>query len=77
MNINPNQITVLALKVTSTPPRDRHDYQLRDWAVSGLLRPSTVRTAKMAEIRIQDIDRRLGALTQEEFAIIISMLDSF
>lgn len=55
---------VLALKVTSHPPREEYpgEYVLTEWRYAGLDRESTVRVSKQVKIGRGAFGRRLGAL---------------
>ena len=68
-----NSLTVIALKITSTPPRDIMDYELVNWALAGLTNASTVRTSKSAVIIIQAIIRKIGALTPTDFEAVMAL----
>ena len=65
-----NVYTVIALKITSSPPRDVFDYELVDWALEGLNKPSIVRTSKEAIIPIHAIFKKIGTLTPNDFKAV-------
>jgi mRNA-degrading endonuclease toxin of MazEF toxin-antitoxin module len=67
------ELKAIALKVTSTPPRDLLDYQLISWALSGLHRPSTVRTSKRVVIDYAAIIKKLGTLSNDDFTKIMTL----
>ena len=48
------------------------DYKLRDWSISGLLRESWVRLAKIACLQKSDVNRRPGHLTERDKAELIA-----
>ena len=73
IGIQNNNLTVVALKITSTPPRDKFDYELVNWALAGLKDVSTVRTSKNAIIVIQAIVRKIGSLTQSDFQEVMRL----
>ena len=60
-------LSVIALMVTSAPPRSDFDYQVLDWALAGLHKPSTVRTARSEELESKDVIKKLGTLSQSDF----------
>ena len=68
-----HNLTVIALKITSTPPRDKMDYELVHWALAGLAGVSTVRTSKSAVIIIQAIIRKIGSLTPSDFEAVMAL----
>lgn len=54
---------VVLAPITTKERSGQGDYKLRDWQLSGLLRESWVRLAKIASLEKNDITRRLGKLT--------------
>ena len=68
-----NGISAIALKVTSTPPRDRMDFQLISWALAGLNKQSTVRTSKRILIRYDAIIKKLGSLSSDDFTAVMKL----
>ena len=68
-----NNLTVVALKITSTPPRDKMDYELVNWALAGLANVSTVRTSKKAVIIVSAIIKKIGALTPDDFSAVMAL----
>ena len=76
MQVAENKLSVMALKVTTTPPRDKHDYELINWALAGLNRVSTVRTSKRAEITASAIIKVLGTLSAADFNEVRKLYDS-
>ena len=73
IEITHNGIDALGLKVTSAPPRDQRDYILKDWAVAGLTKPSTVRTLKQMIVKPEFVIKVLGKLSQSDLANILQM----
>ena len=73
VNTNNNGVTAIALKITSAPPRDFLDYQLINWALAGLNKPSTVRTSKQIVITLNAIIKKLGALSEGDFNIVMKL----
>ena len=57
---------IILAPVTTKERSGRGDYRLRDWQISGLLRDSWVRLAKIACLEKSDITRRLGRLTNHD-----------
>ncbi|MGH7897394.1 MAG: type II toxin-antitoxin system PemK/MazF family toxin [Candidatus Binatia bacterium] len=61
---------VILCPVSSQPRRYRHpgpgDHPLRDWRVTGLRRPSTVRVSKMLAVDKRIIKRTLGSLSAQD-----------
>jgi mRNA interferase MazF len=57
----------VVLAPITTKERSRAgDYKLRDWQLSGLLRESWVRLAKVACLEKSDVSSRLGRLTDHD-----------
>lgn len=56
---------ILALKLTSAPPRER-EYRLRRWEEAGLHGPTTVRLGKKLKIPQTDLEHRIGAVSMED-----------
>ena len=73
MEKNDNSLTVFALKVTSTPPRDKYDYEIVNWALTGLKNISTVRTCKRAVIYVSDIVKKIGTLSPTDFQAVVNL----
>ncbi len=58
---------ILALKVTSHPPRDEWgEYKLAEWQYAGLKKESTVRISKQLRLKESDLVHRIGALHQSD-----------
>lgn len=57
------EVYVIALKVTSHPPRNVWgEYPLVFWQSAGLSKPSTVRISKRLRLEERDLVRKLGRL---------------
>ena len=65
---------LVAARITSQPARAKADVELLDWKKAGLQTPSVVRLHKLATIRKQRIDRRLGSLTAGDWEKIRSKM---
>ena len=76
MRVAENMLSVMALKITTTPPREKLDYELMNWALAGLNRASTVRTSKRAEISVSAIVKVLGTLSASDFDEVWKLYDS-
>ena len=57
---------IVLAPITTKERSGQGDYRLRDWHLSGLLRESWVRLAKIACLEKRDITRRLGRLTDHD-----------
>jgi len=57
---------VVLASITTKKRSGQGDYGLRDWQLSGLLRESWVRLAKVACLEKGDVTRRLGRLTDHD-----------
>jgi len=59
--LSSGEILVIALKVTSQPPRVG-DYVLSQWQYAGLYKPSTARLDKLLKLEHQEMKYRMGSL---------------
>lgn len=58
-----NEIVVLALKVTTHPPRECWgEYALQQWEAAGLKKQSTVRIGKRLRLEHKDMRDKVGRL---------------
>ena len=64
---------IVLVPITTRELSGRGDYKLRDWANSGLLRPSWVRLAKIVCLDKTDITRRLGQLTDHDKKMLTTL----
>jgi mRNA interferase MazF len=64
---------IVLAPITTRERSGRGDYQLREWAASGLLRASWVRLAKIACLEKGDITRRLGRLTDDDTERLVAL----
>lgn len=53
---------LLVCRITSEPPRDRHDFEIAHWQKAGLLLPSVVRVSKMAALSRELVVKKIGRL---------------
>ena len=58
--------TVEVQMITTTAPRDKYDYTIKDWKGAGLHKESTLRTRKIARIRVEAIINVLGELKPKD-----------
>lgn len=61
---------VLIARVTSTAHHDATDLPVNDWQAAGLLKPSTVRLARLVTVEKTLLLRRLGALPAADRASV-------
>jgi mRNA interferase MazF len=67
----------IVLAPITTRERSGHgDYKLRDWQLSGLLRESWIRLAKITCLEKSDITRRLGRLTDYDKEMVSRLWQS-
>jgi mRNA interferase MazF len=59
---------LVVARVTSQTAQAVLDVELKDWHLAGLLLPSVVRVHKLATLEKRLIERRLGALTRDDWA---------
>ena len=59
---------LIVARVTSQTAQAVFDVGLRDWQQAGLLLPSVVRVHKLATLEKRLVERRLGALTSNDWA---------
>ena len=64
---------VVLAPITTRERSGRGDYRLRDWSVSGLLRESWVRLAKITCLEKSDITRRIGRLSNHDKAMLAAL----
>jgi len=57
---------IVLAPITTRERLGRGDYKLRDWSVSGLLRESWVRLAKVSCLEKSDITHAIGRLTDHD-----------
>ena len=70
-----DQIIILALKVTSTPPRDEWgEYDIIKWKSAGLSNPSTIRCGHPVKLVLSDFRRKIGELHLEDIMRIQDMI---
>ena len=67
--------TVKAAKCTTHCPRDSSDYALKFWELSGLSKPTTVRTAKIMEVPKKYIRKKSGKLKLADILAIYKLLE--
>lgn len=72
-------VYVLVIRVTSKHARDcdPYDYELQKWKEAGLDRPSTVRVAKIAQIRPDRIGDSIGRLALVDIAALQSVMANY
>lgn len=64
---------VVLAPITTIERSGQGDYKLRDWSMSGLLKESWVRLAKVACLEKHDITRRLGQLKDYDRSMLINL----
>lgn len=70
-------VFVLALKVTSHPPRNAWgEYALTHWQAAGLRNASTVRISKLLHLRPSDLVHKIGTLDIIDILAIRKILAS-
>lgn len=70
------KVFILALKVTSTPPREGYygEYALKEWAYAGLKHQSTVRVSKKLKLPYSSMRRRIGKLHSSDIIAIQNLI---
>ena len=63
---------LVVARVTSQTARDEFDIQIVEWQKAGLMLPSVVRVHKLATLEKSLIERRLGALTTDDWVNVLS-----
>ncbi len=61
---------VLVARITSQPVGSEHDVPLAEWRQAGLALPSIVRLHKLATLEKRLVQRRLGALSAGDLALV-------
>ena len=76
LNVNDEQLVILAVKVTSHAPRTwcPGEVVLRGWRVEGLAKPSVARCSKRLLLSVSDIKVRCGSLTDEDRLAVLEGL---
>ena len=64
---------VVLAPITTMERSGQGDCRLRDWSMSGLLKESWVRLAKIACLEKHDISRRLGRLTDYDRSMLTNL----
>jgi mRNA interferase MazF len=67
---------VLIARVTSAAHSDAYDLPIRDWQQAGLLKPSTIRLARLVTIERAMLFRRLGSLTTFDRDLVVTLWQS-
>ncbi len=67
---------MLIARITGRAPRDSRDYAIGEWQSAGLLRPSTVRLAKLVTFRTDLILRDLGRISDSDRAGLLAALNA-
>ncbi|MGN7403684.1 type II toxin-antitoxin system PemK/MazF family toxin [Cytobacillus praedii] len=57
--------------ITTQQPRNEFDVVLQDWQEAGLARPSVVRTSKPDTFHKQELERKLGSLSEKDLANVL------
>ena len=60
-------VSVLSMKITSTPPRDPYDFILDDWAMIPIDHQSTIRPAHVSALPIGNFKQLLGQVTDKDW----------
>ena len=66
---------VIVARVTSQEGRDEFDVEVKDWKSAGLLRESIVRVHKLATLEKITITRRMGKLSEPDWASVKVAID--
>ena len=65
---------LVVARITRHPARSDFDVEIEDWQGAGLLFPSTVRLDKLATLEKKLVERRLGALAQNDGNLVDRVL---
>ena len=68
---------IVVARVTSQTVRTPFDVELVEWQRAGLLLPSFVRVHKVATLEKRLVERRLGALTVNDWARVRGVVQRF
>lgn len=60
-------VSVLSMKITSTPPRDQYDFILEDWALIPIDHQSTIRPAHVNALPLGNFKEFLGHVTDKDW----------
>ena len=64
---------ILIARMTSIPHSETYDIPVRDWQQAGLLKPSTVRLARLVTIERSLLLKQLGILTAFDRDLIVTL----
>jgi mRNA interferase MazF len=64
---------ILIARITSISHSETYDIPVRDWQQAGLLKPSTVRLARLVTIERTLLLKRLGILTAFDRDLIVTL----
>jgi mRNA interferase MazF len=64
---------VLIARITSIPHTEAYDLPVRDWQQAGLLKPSTVRLARLVTIERNLLLKQLGVLTSFDQELVVTL----
>ena len=64
------QVSVLAMKITSTEPRDKYDFILEDWALIPIAHESTICPAHVSALPLGNFQELLGRVTDRDWDMV-------
>ncbi len=64
---------VLISRITSVPHAEAYDLPIRDWQNAGLLKPSTIRLARLVTIERSLLRKQLGILTSFDQDLVTTL----
>ena len=67
LDINKETVSVLAMQITSTPPRDEYDIPIKDWAEIPLKHLSTLRPTCIQCINKHQLRKYVGIISDDDW----------
>ena len=75
--LNPSEVFVLSLKITSHAGRNQWgEYEIIMWESAGLPKPSTIRVTQLLELERSSFDRRIGQLHPVDILNVQRLLET-
>lgn len=70
-------VTVMSMMITSTPPRDKYDFALADWADIPIDHQSTLRPSRIANLPIDNFGDYMGELSEADWDMAMTRLSDY
>lgn len=70
-------LQVVVVKITKTPPRNSYDYEIVDWVKANLKMQSTARASRIQLIGYADIIRKIGTMEDEDYNAVLKLVEEY